>query len=99
MSRVTREDCAARDAADALAGCRARFALPAGVIYLDGNSLGPLPVATPARLAAVAQGEWGEGLIRSWNDAGWFDAPLTRRGADCAAAGGRARARWSPAIR
>jgi kynureninase len=72
----TRDDCAALDAADGLGGCRARFALPDGVIYLDGNSLGPLPVATPGRLAEVAQGQWGEGLIRSWNDAGWFEAPL-----------------------
>jgi kynureninase len=73
----SRADCAARDAADPLAAVRARFALPEGLIYLDGNSLGPLPVATPARLAEVAQREWGEGLIRSWNDAGWFDLPLT----------------------
>jgi kynureninase len=73
----SRAECAARDAADPLGPCRARFALPEGVIYLDGNSLGPLPLATPARLAEVAQAEWGEGLIRSWNDAGWFDLPLT----------------------
>ena len=43
-----------------------------GVIYLDGNSLGVLPAATPARIAAVAETEWGEGLIRSWNTAGWI---------------------------
>ncbi|WDA42127.1 kynureninase [Erythrobacter sp. BLCC-B19] len=61
------------DAADPLAGYRERFTLPEGVIYLDGNSLGALPKATPARLQAVIEGEWGEGLIRSWNDAGWFD--------------------------
>lgn len=61
------------DAADPLAGYRERFILPGGVIYLDGNSLGALPKATPARLQAVIEGEWGEGLIRSWNSAGWFD--------------------------
>ena len=61
------------DAADPLAGFRERFTLPEGVIYLDGNSLGALPKATPARLQAVIEGEWGAGLIRSWNDAGWFD--------------------------
>jgi len=61
------------DAADPLAGYRESFTLPEGVIYLDGNSLGALPKATPARLQAVIEGEWGEGLIRSWNDAGWFD--------------------------
>ncbi len=61
------------DAADPLAGYRERFTLPAGVIYLDGNSLGALPRATPAVLARVVEQEWGEGLIRSWNAAGWFD--------------------------
>ena len=61
------------DAADPLAGFRARFTLPEGVIYLDGNSLGALPRATPGALARVVEQEWGEGLIRSWNEAGWFD--------------------------
>ena len=61
------------DIADPLAAYRERFTLPEGVIYLDGNSLGALPKATPARLQAVIEGEWGEGLIRSWNSAGWFD--------------------------
>jgi len=45
------------------------------VIYLDGNSLGPLPRATEARLGAALRNEWGEGLIRSWNDADWIAAP------------------------
>ncbi|WP_073973435.1 kynureninase [Erythrobacter donghaensis] len=61
------------DAADPLGPYRERFTIPAGVIYLDGNSLGALPKATPAALARVVEAEWGEGLIRSWNDAGWFD--------------------------
>ncbi|WP_086618661.1 kynureninase [Erythrobacter tepidarius] len=61
------------DAADALAPFRARFSLPEGVIYLDGNSLGALPRATPEVLRRVLEQEWGEGLIRSWNDAGWFE--------------------------
>ena len=61
------------DAADPLASYRERFTLPEGVIYLDGNSLGALPRATPAALARVVEAEWGEGLIRSWNSAGWFD--------------------------
>ena len=63
------------DIADPLAPFRNRFHLPPGVIYLDGNSLGPLPLATAGRLAGVVEREWGEGLIRSWNDAGWIDAP------------------------
>ncbi len=70
-----RAEAEALDRADPLAGLRDRFALPPGVIYLDGNSLGPLPRATPARLAEVIGREWGEGLIRSWNDAGWMDLP------------------------
>lgn len=62
------------DAADPLLEYRERFTLPEGVIYLDGNSLGALPKDTPARLEQVIRGEWGEGLIRSWNDADWIGA-------------------------
>ena len=61
------------DAADPLGGFRERFTLPEGVIYLDGNSLGALPKATPQAIHRVVEKEWGEGLIRSWNDAGWFE--------------------------
>ena len=61
------------DAADPLAPYRDRFTLPEGVIYLDGNSLGALPKATSAAVQRVVEQEWGEGLIRSWNSAGWFD--------------------------
>jgi kynureninase len=67
------------DTADPLAHFRDRFTLPEGVIYLDGNSLGALPTATPDALRRVVEQEWGEGLIRSWNGpdfggAGWFEA-------------------------
>lgn len=65
------------DAADSLAPFAAEFHVPGGVIYLDGNSLGLMPKSVPARLAAVAGGEWAEGLIRSWTDAGWFTLPMT----------------------
>lgn len=65
----------ALDAADPLREFRERFMLPEGVIYLDGNSLGCLPKATAARLAEVVLAEWGEGLIGSWNSAGWVHAP------------------------
>ncbi|HEY9324921.1 MAG TPA: kynureninase, partial [Agromyces sp.] len=64
------------DAADPLASFRERFALPDGVVYLDGNSLGALPRATSAHVERVIAEEWGTGLIRSWNTAGWFDKPL-----------------------
>jgi len=73
---VTREEALALDAADPLARFADAFALPEGVIYLDGNSLGPPPLAAQARLAEAARVEWGEGLIRSWNTAGWIEAPL-----------------------
>jgi kynureninase len=72
---MTRDEALARDAADPLAVHRQSFALPPGVIYLDGNSLGALPRATPARVREVVEREWGEGLIRSWNDANWIDYP------------------------
>ena len=58
---------------------RALFDLPEGVIYLDGNSLGPLPRAVPARLQQAAVEEWGQMLITGWNKAGWMDLP-TRLG-------------------
>lgn len=74
---TTRADCAALDASDPLAPVRAGFALPPELIYLDGNSLGPLPAGASARMTEVIENEWGRGLIRSWNDAGWFDKPLT----------------------
>jgi kynureninase len=72
---MNRNDCAARDAADPLRALRDQFELPPGVIYLDGNSLGVLPKATPARVAQVVRDEWGRDLIRSWNSAGWIDLP------------------------
>jgi kynureninase len=72
---TTREDCLRRDAADPLGFARARFRLPEGIIYLDGNSLGALPLTTPARVADVVAREWGEDLIRSWNKADWIGLP------------------------
>jgi kynureninase len=71
----TLADIRALDAADPLAGFRARFTLPDGVIYLDGNSLGALPVDVPARMEDVIRREWGEDLIRSWNTNDWINAP------------------------
>jgi kynureninase len=63
------------DAADPLAHFRDRFALPEGVIYLDGNSLGARPRAVEDRLLDTVRNEWGEGLITSWNKAGWVGMP------------------------
>jgi kynureninase len=72
---LTREAAAALDAEDELAFLREQFALPPGVVYLDGNSLGALPREAAARVREVVEREWGEGLIRSWNTNGWIDLP------------------------
>src|SRR5262249_1892105 len=74
---AARAECAGLDVDDPLAAQREGFALPSGVIYLDGNSLGPLPRATPARLAEVAEREWGQGLMTRWNGGGWIDLPAS----------------------
>lgn len=50
-----------------------RFDLPEGLVYLDGNSLGALPAGVADRLVDVVRREWGQGLIRSWNDAHWME--------------------------
>jgi kynureninase len=72
---TTLQDCQALDAQDPLRSLRDLFALPAGTIYLDGNSLGVMPRTTPARVADVVTREWGTDLIQSWNKAGWFAMP------------------------
>ena len=54
---------------------RRQFHLPLGMIYLDGNSLGPMPKAAPARIDAMLREEWGEQLITGWNASGWMDQP------------------------
>jgi kynureninase len=75
MTAPTRAECEERDRTDPLGHYRKEFDLPADVIYLDGNSLGALPRWTGERVAHVIRHEWGHGLVRSWNDAGWFDKP------------------------
>ena len=74
---ITRADCVARDATDPLASRRALFSLPKNVIYLDGNSLGVLPRNVMARVKAAVEQEWGETLIKSWNEHGWFHLAQT----------------------
>lgn len=64
------------DANDALASLRDQFSLPEGVIYLDGNSLGALPRGVERRVERVIRQQWGERLIRSWNESDWYDLPL-----------------------
>ncbi|HEX6329134.1 MAG TPA: kynureninase, partial [Jiangellaceae bacterium] len=73
----------ARDLSDPLGHLRTRFELPDGLIYLDGNSLGPLPVGVRERIAAVVADEWGRDLITSWNTHDWIGLPA-RAGAKIA---------------
>jgi kynureninase len=73
---IDRRHAEALDAEDPLRSYRELFELPEGVIYLDGNSLGPLPVATRERLRELVEEEWGCRLIRGW-DEGWMDLPVT----------------------
>lgn len=77
MMATTLQDCEALDQQDPLRGLRAQFDLPGGVAYLDGNSLGALPKATPVRVAETVQRGWGQGLIKSWQGEGWAQLPRT----------------------
>ena len=72
---TTRQDCLDRDAADPLGSVRARFSLPDGVIYLDGNSLGALPIAAADAVRDAVERQWGGDLIASWNKHGWIGLP------------------------
>ncbi|HEY4844278.1 MAG TPA: kynureninase [Candidatus Dormibacteraeota bacterium] len=72
---MDRETCLSFDRQDPLASVRDEFAVPEGIVYLDGNSLGAMPRQTVPRLTHVIAEEWGNGLIRSWNAANWIDAP------------------------
>ncbi len=76
MIATSRAEAEALDRADPLVGARNAFVLADGLIYLDGHSLGPATRAALARVGEAAQRDWAEGLIRSWNDAGWIDLPL-----------------------
>ena len=73
---MTPDEAAALDAADPLAFTRERFALPEGVTYLDGNSLGALPTATSSRIDETVREQWGKDLIGSWTRHGWIDWPV-----------------------
>jgi kynureninase len=69
---MTRQECHARDAADPLAPLRAQFVIPEGVVYLDGNSLGPPVRASATRAAAFVTDQWGAHLIGGWERDGWI---------------------------
>ena len=72
---LSRDDLLERDRTDPLAPFRDRFELPEGVIYLDGNSLGPPSRDMRARVEVLLAEEWGRDLIASWNLHGWFRLP------------------------
>ncbi|RPA66342.1 kynureninase [Gordonia oryzae] len=71
-----REHAEQLDAADQLAPLREQFQLPPNVVYLDGNSLGALVNQVPDRLADVVTRQWGDHLIRAWNEDAWWQAPI-----------------------
>ncbi|HEV1998853.1 MAG TPA: kynureninase [Candidatus Dormibacteraeota bacterium] len=71
-----REECVQLDAADPRRALRDEFDIDPALVYLDGNSLGALPRAAARRVAEVVEEQWGRGLVRSWTDAGWIDAPV-----------------------
>ncbi len=72
---LTRDVLQAMDANDPLARFRDQFYVPEGVLYFDGNSLGAVPKTVEARLQKAISQEWGNGLVRSWNTAGWYEMP------------------------
>lgn len=74
---MNHDDIRELDRLDPLAGKRDLFALPEGVVYLDGNSLGALPVAARQRAARIVERQWGQDLVTSWNTHAWFDLPVT----------------------
>ena len=75
---ITRDECLALDRDDALASLRGEFILDDSLIYLDGNSLGPVSKAVQTRVSETVDREWAQSLVRGWGE-GWMDAP-TRLG-------------------
>jgi kynureninase len=75
---ITRDDCLAFDRDDELASLRSEFILDDSLIYLDGNSLGPVSKAVQTRVRETVDREWAQSLVRGWGE-GWMDAP-TRLG-------------------
>ena len=75
MKLLTRAQCTEADSSDPLAGYRDAFVLPPETIYLDGNSLGALPRAVESSLSTTVTEQWGNSLIRSWNEHNWMELP------------------------
>jgi len=74
---IEQDQIKALDHSDSLAAKREEFALPQNTVYLDGNSLGCLPIAARERAREVVETQWGRDLIKSWNQHGWIDLPVT----------------------
>lgn len=75
MSNISLQDCIQLDHQDPLAFLRGEFLLPEDIIHMDGNSLGALPKSTIQKMKKTIEEEWGNGLIHSWSQAGWFESP------------------------
>jgi kynureninase len=75
MSTALEQQARDLDAASSATDLRGRFRLPAGLVYLDGNPLGPLPSGVAEAVSDVVHRQWGSSLIASWNDEGWWEAP------------------------
>ncbi len=75
-NRISIENIASRDASDPLKHLREEFHIPEGLVYLDGNSLGPAPISVFSEIEKVTHQEWATDLIGSWNKAGWFELPV-----------------------
>ncbi|MCP4897478.1 MAG: kynureninase [bacterium] len=73
---MTLDDVREMDRVDPLANCAKAFSLPDGVVYLDGNSLGAMPVAVPRRVEGLLRKEWRQSLVRGWTDHSWIDLPV-----------------------
>ena len=76
VNEIAREDLERLDRDDPLSNFRAEFVLPPGILYFDGNSLGAMPATVGPLVRQIVEKEWAEGLVTSWNEAGWFDLPL-----------------------
>ncbi len=76
LSPMTLDEIRGLDRADDLAHLREAFRIPAGKVYLDGNSLGALPTRVAERVRRTVEDEWGRDLISSWNTHGWIDLPV-----------------------
>ncbi|MBL4603132.1 MAG: hypothetical protein JKY84_10315 [Emcibacteraceae bacterium] len=75
MTKLTEEYFLELDKNDELARFRDEFYIPEDTIYLDGNSLGAMPLKAMQRAQKIVEDEWGKNLIKSWNTAGWFELP------------------------